>query len=457
MKNTKRRLEYFSFYNHTGIEAHFAKMAKKGWLIESISNLYWTYRKIEPKDIHFCVSYYPRASDFDPEPTEDQQTFHDFCAHTGWQLACTWHQMQVFYNEKESPIPLETDPIMEVDTLHRACKKNFLPSYYIMLALSFLMSCYFVAGIYFDPIGLLAHSSRLVSEFAFLCMFLISSVELVTYFTWHKKARLEAQNGIFVDTPSTSQFQKAIMLFLIVALVWWFTNLFAADDPLYVWVAVVMLPGMLGIIFLVNGIKQWLKKAKASRGMNKFLTLLACFLLPTVLTSIIIYAGIALARSDFMAQNPALDDPVPLSVADFMEVKKEQYVVTNDEHHTFLLGRMNVDAFPHWDLENRQEFPDLRYDVTIVKVPALYDWCKNQMYRDLDETEDSDIPDGHKLVYVSEDPEPWGANEVYRLYQQEGWYMNWYLLCYEDKIVEIRFDWEPTTDDMAIVTQKLNP
>lgn len=35
--------------------------------------------------------------------------------------------------------------------------------------------------------------------------------------------------------------------------------------------------------------------------------------------------------------------------------------------------------------------------------------------------------------------------------------MNWYLLCYEDRIVDIRFDWEPATDDMAIVNQKLNP
>ena len=62
MKTTKRRMEFFSIYNHTGIAAHLRAMAKKGWMIESITNMYWTYRKIEPKDIHFSVSYYPRAS-----------------------------------------------------------------------------------------------------------------------------------------------------------------------------------------------------------------------------------------------------------------------------------------------------------------------------------------------------------------------------------------------------------
>ena len=244
MKTRKRRLEYFSFYNHTGIENHLAKMAKKGWMIEGISNFYWTYRRIEPKSIYFSVSYYPRASDFDPDPSEEQLTFHDFCAHTGWKLACTWHQLQVFYNEKESPIPLDTDPIMEVDTLHRACKKNFLPTHYIMFALSLIMTYYFCAGVYLDPIGLLSSSSRLVTQFAYVCLFLISSVELFTYFTWYRRARKAAEDGIFVDTPSTSKFQKAIMGIIVIAAVYWFINLFAAGDPLYIWTAVAMMAGM---------------------------------------------------------------------------------------------------------------------------------------------------------------------------------------------------------------------
>jgi len=457
MKAKKRRVEYFSFYNHTGIEKHLAEMAKKGWMIESISNLYWTYRRIDPKDIHFCVSYYPRASDFDPDPTEEQQTFHDFCAHTGWKLACKWFQMQVFYNEQKSPIPLDTDPFMEVDTLHRACKKNFLPSYCVLLVLSFLMSCYFIAGIRHDPIGLLSNSSRLLVEFAYLCLFAISSVELLTYFIWHRKAKCAAKEGIFVDTPSTVRFQMAVMVLLLIVAGFWLINLFAADDPLLAWVAVVMLFGMFGVLLAVNGIKQGLRKAKASKGLNLFLTLAACFILPTALISIILYVAISMNRSAPAAD--AFEDHIqlPLSVSDFVDVDGVFYVTTNDHNQTFLLSKMNVDAFPHWDLENRQEYPDLRYDMITVKVPALYDWCKDQMYGNLDETDHADIPAGHRMVYVEQDPAPWGANEVYRIYQEEGWYMNWYLLCYDDRIVEIRFDWEPTADDMAIVNQKLNP
>ena len=240
MKTKKRRVEYISFYNHTGLEKHFSKMAKKGWLIESISNYYWTYRRIEPKDLHFCVTYYPRASDFDPEPSPEQQTFHDFCAHTGWQLCCTWHQMQVFYNEKEDPIPLETDPVLEVETLHKACKKNFLPSYFLLLALGLIMGGSVIARVFADPIGLLSDASQLFTGFCFFCVAVISIAELGAYFTWYIKAKKAAQDGIFVDTPSTAKLQLSIVILTLIALIVWLINLVFSGDPIYTWVALLM-------------------------------------------------------------------------------------------------------------------------------------------------------------------------------------------------------------------------
>lgn len=198
---------------------------------------------------------------------------------------------------------------------------------------------------------------------------------------------------------------------------YWLANLFAADAPLYIWVAVVMMASMFSIMFLVNGIKQWLKKATASRGMNKFLTLLACFLLPTILTSIIIYAGIRMNRVMMIPENIEKDN-IPLSVSDMMDVNEEFYVKTNDKHETFFLGTMNVDAFIHWDYRDQQDLPDLRYDITIVKMPWLYGWCKNEMFKDMDESDNKDIPVGHRLVLKEQDPTSWGANELYRLYQE---------------------------------------
>lgn len=457
MKTRKRRMEYISFYNHTGLEKHFAKMAKKGWLIESISNFYWTYRKIEPKDLHFCVTYYPRASDFDPEPSPEQQTFHDFCAHTGWQLCCTWHQMQVFCNEKEDPIPLETDPVLEVETLHKACKKNFLPSYFLLLALGLILGGYFVAWVFADPIGLLSSSSNLLTGFAYICMAVISIVELGFYFIWYSKAKKGAKDGFFVDTPSTAKIQMVIVALLLIALAGWFLNLFFADDPIYLWVAVLMLACIIALIAIVNCIKEGLKKAKVSRGANKALTIIACFVLSFVMMGGVVYLTLSVNRAGLLERDPEVYTNIPLSIADLIDQSAEEYIEENRINETAFLGQQVVYQRPGFDSDRSQGLPKLQYTITEVKLPFLYDWCRDELFRDHDETDDEDVLAGHRLVYTEQDAAPWGAKEVYRLYSEEGWYTNRYLLCYDDRIIDIAFDWEPTAEQMKIVSQKLDP
>ena len=38
MRNTKRRLEAFSFFDHKGISRHLEKMASRGWMLDKITN-----------------------------------------------------------------------------------------------------------------------------------------------------------------------------------------------------------------------------------------------------------------------------------------------------------------------------------------------------------------------------------------------------------------------------------
>ena len=79
MRQTKRRMELLSFYDHTGIERHLTRMARKGWKVEKINNYFWTYRRIEPQELQVAVTYFPKASDFDPFPSGEQQTLIDYC------------------------------------------------------------------------------------------------------------------------------------------------------------------------------------------------------------------------------------------------------------------------------------------------------------------------------------------------------------------------------------------
>ena len=65
MLKTKYEYNFYSFYDHTGMEQHFEKMAAQGWLIEKLG-YFWRYRRIGPQALRFSVVYYSEASEFDP-------------------------------------------------------------------------------------------------------------------------------------------------------------------------------------------------------------------------------------------------------------------------------------------------------------------------------------------------------------------------------------------------------
>ena len=74
MKDRKRRVELYSFYDHTGMERHLERMAGKGWFLEKIENNFWHYRRLQPQKLRYFVTYFPKAGELDPEPSEEQKT-----------------------------------------------------------------------------------------------------------------------------------------------------------------------------------------------------------------------------------------------------------------------------------------------------------------------------------------------------------------------------------------------
>ena len=127
MRGYKYMMAQFTFYDRTGIKRILEDQAQKGWLLDKITNYAWRFRRVEPQKVHYAVTYFPKASAYDPGPSEQQRELYDFCAHSGWVLAGTTAQMQVFYNMAENPVPIETDPWMELENIHRSAKKNYLP------------------------------------------------------------------------------------------------------------------------------------------------------------------------------------------------------------------------------------------------------------------------------------------------------------------------------------------
>ena len=464
MRDTKRRIEAFSFFDYTGIARHLAKMAEKGWLLEKISNFGWKYRRIPPKKLTFCVCYFPKASEFDPEPTDEQKEFHDFCEHTGWVLAAMSAQMQIFYNERSDPTPIETDPVLEIGTIHAAAKRSYLPAWFVLLLISILNGAMFISSLLGDFIGLLASALRLFSGVAWFILFILCVMELGGYFIWRKKAAKAAKRGELWETHSHSKIQKTALGVVLVGFVYWFVTVALTNDMFYVTVAVIMLLYTAALIVVVNGVKELLKRKKASRGVNRTLTFLSSFVLAFVMMGGITYGVLRASQNGFFERDTETyeyngatftiyKDELPLTVENLFDIQYDGYIKERRSEESLLLGQFVMWQHPRFDAEHYKDMPDLEYTITEVKLPFLYDFCKNSL---LNKRKD-EVVDGRVVFaehYDQIDASPWQAKEAYRLYWSGG-YIDHYLLCYENRIVEISFSWEPTTQQMAIVADRL--
>lgn len=446
MRQTKRRMELLSFYDHTGIERHLTRMARKGWKVEKINNYFWTYRRIEPQELQVAVTYFPKASDFDPFPSGEQQTLIDYCEETGWELACTWFQMQVFYSDRENPTPIHTEPELEVRIIHQACKANYLRVLWILLVLGLIGSVLYTSTLISDILCILASPGALLMGVCALMLFLIGGVDLVAYYTWRHRAKRAAKQGLFLDTPSTKKFQITLMVVLVASLAWWVVNLVLAGNPVTAWVVLFATVGYVLLIAMTLGVKRLLKEVGVSTGVNRGLTLLACAVFAFVIMGGAVKFGVYLATG---AEDPeALPFYVetPLYMTDLVGEQEVFFSNATSSDQSLLLQRLKVEQFP-WGRED--ETPQMTYERYTVSVPALYSFCVGQMKRQML------IKAYWDGEMVPVDATPWGAEKAYRLVAKDGTQRNAFLLCRGNILVSVELSWEPTAEQMALVGERL--
>lgn len=435
MKTTKRRFEIFSFFDVNGIEKHLEKMAQKGWLISKMDMFGWVYKKIEPQKLKFNVCYYPNASEFDPEPSDKQKDFYEFCEHTGWKIACQSAQMQVFYNENLQAVPIETDAQITVETIHNAAKKNCLPSFFTFLGLSMLQEFMFIARILKEPVELFSSSISILAGLSWFLIFILYLSEIISYFRWHSKAVKLAKEGEFLMPKGKTKLQKVVLYIIIVSLGFGLIGLIFNDDKFLNYISISIFVGMILIFVIINKTKNILKNNKVERNKNRIITIIMCGVLSFTVTAIIPMIVISNKETD----NVYLDN-LPLVIGDLTEVNPDDYIAERTQRKSIFLEIFETWQYPK---DGQNNLPYMRYEITFVKFEQLYDTCKNA------------ILNQKYKSYEKIDAKPWSANEVYQLVYDDGINQNEYILCYNDKIIEIYFEWNPTEQQKQIVYQKI--
>ncbi len=464
MKATKRRLEQFLFYDYTGIEQHLERMALKGWQLHKITRLYWEYHNVEPQKRTYTVTYFSEASEFNPYPTENQRTFHEYCKDAGWSLVAEWAQMQIFCSERENSIPIETDESVKLKAIHRSMKKNFLPSSVLVLLLALFQIFFQLHMITSDPVYQLSMGSCLSLAVIWGVLFIQMTWSLIGYVVWYRKSKKAVDAGGACMESSglqkTSYFLRALTGIVIVV-----AALFMATQQ-FAWIGIFGIANMTVLLALVFTIKNVLKRAEVSRTVNLTVTVVSCVILSVILTGAMTWGIVRGMNAGWFGNQPdetyttiqsngstytwdIYHDPLPLKVEDLQDTEYDHYSYEWTARESFLIAQYvaRQNSFPDGQLA-----PELNYAIVKVKLSALFDLCLddylNQYHYEWDMSE------ADQRYFQKTDDPVWQADAVYQLYMQDE-EMDEYILCWGNRIVYINFDEMPTAEQIATTIEKL--
>lgn len=512
MRETKRRIPQFAFYDKTGIQTYLERQARQGWMLQKIS-YGWVFRRTTPKKLHFFVTYFHKKSVFDADGSEEQRRFWEFCEHAGWKLAATNEQMQIFYNEEEDPVPIETDALLEVEKIHRSAGKSFLLPYALLVLAFFLQIGSRIGRMRHDPLEILADDINLliIGSWCLLAAYVVR--EIVRYFLWHRKAvRMAETEGVFAPTGGVGKVWSMIPYLAVFCVA---AGVLLLGDSGMIHAFLVMCI-MLGVsTALITGVSRWMRRAGVRAAFNRLavivLTVLVCIVTIQQLFMMIIRGELFPGReaAETYEYNgwtyEVYHDSLPLTLEDLSGVENISfdawYSYELTEKESMFLERFEAKQDPRadaWEIqdavqdvqrdmpelqsdgrnlradeqgmredadiqrafadlrgpgEDAGELPVLLYTVTEVKAPFLYDWFLEKIVDANAETRNA-AGEIRTAEMRRIEEEPWGADAAYRLYQ-DGEGMRKYVVCYGNVILELSTSWELTKEQMAVVGEKI--
>lgn len=451
MKQYKYIFPAFTFYDRTGIQNYLEKKAAEGWMLDRLGGFSWKFRRTEPMKVRFAVTYFPKASAFDPGPSEQQAMFHEFCAHSGWKLVAYSAQLQIFCNEQENPVPIETDPEIELENIHRTAVKTYLPSYFLMIP-AVIMPVFNLGYMWEnDPIRFLSTNIYLFNILTALICALLCGTELIGYFTWYIRAKKAAAEGEFLETRGRRSFQLALVVLMMICLG---TLILYGADMRVSLMMVALLVLIVGSVAVSIGATKLMKRKNFSARKNKVITIVIITVMSLLAVGLGTFGILAvmdcwdtqhqdLPTYEFRGSTWVLyRDEIPLKVQDLTEVDPEvfSYRISSSDN-SFLLRCMEAYQRPRFDMLDQ---PDIRYTIVEVKAPWLYDFVLEKLLETDTDFWSEDIYgnityDEYRQVEASD----WGAGKAYRLFNREN-EMTEFLLCYEHRFVIFDPDWELT-------------
>ena len=453
--------------DEAAIVKRLEKLAAKGWFLERAENWGWTLRRGKPAQVRYAVTYFPGASVFDPGPTEDQETYADYCRAAGWEFVSSYGPVQYFRSDLPDPAPIETDERAKLEAIHRTKTKNTLLASGLVLVVLAIFWSGQLRVLRQTPLSVLSDNVRLAILAVFLILSLCAVIAPVDYLIWYFRSKRSVENG-GTCLPSRTWLRSA-------------ANILLLSCPAALLGVVLAAAGSVrrGLLVLALLILRFLPYAALwtvfhllrRRGRDRA-SVRKGYIIAAVIAWIGIMAlDIAFLDSDILvapgrqpdqiyvdshgdSHNLYADD-LPVTLEDLgIEVKTADRCSYRAWNSTSIL--VSYSTYDQSAEGEESDLPWLRYGVADFAQEWMAETCLDGMVH-----EELTRPWGSIFILSPNDSvedSRWGADEVYfsPLDEEAGTGGNW-TLRYGDRLVHFRqWGWELTDERVEILREALS-
>ncbi|SHH92459.1 DUF2812 domain-containing protein [Clostridium grantii] len=460
MKDKSKRIMNFRFDRYEDAENKLEKLAAKGLYLEECGSFLWTFRKGTPKKLKYTVTYFSEGSIFNPDITDNQQTYIEYAKAAGWNFVTQFNQMQIFCSEADNPIPFETDEKEKLNNIKKCMKKSFLPSIFVMILVFVLNLIVQFNSFQLNPIDYLSDPIRLLNSSMIAAATIYQVYSLMTYFLWLKRSEKSIAFGGECVKRSNIVYKivDIIFMFFLFCSLGYLLFYLAFKTSRF---ALVISIGQVPILMIVfwSSIK-YLKKKKATATVNKLISytvlIIASFAYLALLMAFIMKFGFGISNeSNYQTVDWQLSetesyeyrlysDEIPLTSEDlYGPIDYNYYSYEKEIDKTFFLSKSayRQDSPPAKDTP-----PRIEYEILEPQFDFVYRLAKEHLL---------EIPEWRdNTTFESMDNKIFDTVEAYQRYY-ENTPTGVYMLFFGDRIITLNMEEPLTTKQISIIKEKL--